>query len=72
MRRIALILVGAAVAAVVMTSANAAELPPFPRAGLVSQDAPLRGAPRDTASRYACVASGTVSEMSRTPSPWSR
>lgn len=63
MRRIALILVGAAVAAVVMTSANAAELPPFPRAGLVSQDAPLRGAPRDTASLQAQLGRGEALEI---------
>src|SRR5436190_12673432 len=52
MRRFALIVVAAAVAAVVITKAEAAPAD-FPRAGLVSQDAPLRGAPRDSASLQA-------------------
>ena len=60
MRRIAFIVVAAAVAAVVMTSANAAD---FPRAGLVSQDSPLRGAPRDTASLQAQMGRGEALEI---------
>lgn len=60
MRRIAFIVVAAAVAAVVMTNANAAD---FPRAGLVSQDSPLRGAPRDTASLQAQMGRGEALEI---------
>ncbi|WP_457445035.1 hypothetical protein [Roseateles sp. P5_E4] len=66
MRRIALIVVASAVAAVVMTKAEAApsaELPAFPRAGLVVQDAPLRGAPRDTASLQTQMARGEALEI---------
>jgi len=68
MRRILLIVVAAATAAVVMTQAEAApavstELPAFPRAGLVVQDAPLRGAPRDTASQQAQMARGEALEI---------
>ena len=63
MRRFALILVGAAVAAVVMTSAHAADLLSFPRAGLVSQDSPLRGGPRDTASLQAQLGRGEALEI---------
>ncbi len=63
MRRIAFIVVAAAVAAVVMTNANAADLPSFPRAGLVSQDSPLRGAPRDTASLQAQMGRGEALEI---------
>lgn len=60
MRRIALIVVAAAVAAMVMTRADAAD---FPRAGLVSQDAPLRGAPRDTGSPQAAMGRGEALEI---------
>ena len=66
MRRIALIVVASAVAAVVMTRAEAAsstELPAFPRAGLVVQDSPLRGAPRDTASLQAQMGRGEALEI---------
>lgn len=64
MRRIALIIVASAVAAVVMTTrADAAELPAFPRAGLVVQDAPLRGAPRDTGSLQAQMGRGEALEI---------
>ncbi len=63
MRRIALIVVAAAAAAVVITRADAAELPAFPRAGLVVQDSPLRGAPRDTASLQAQMARGEALEI---------
>jgi len=63
MRRIALIVVASAVAAVVMTKADAAELPAFPLAGLVVQDAPLRGAPRDTASLQAQMGRGEALEI---------
>lgn len=66
MRRIALIVVGAAVAAMVMTQADAApvpDAPAFPRAGLVAQDAPLRGAPRDTASLQAQLGRGEALEI---------
>ncbi len=66
MRRIALIVVAAAVAAAVITQADAApagDLPPFPRAGLVVQDAPLRGAPRDSASLQAQMARGEGLEI---------
>jgi hypothetical protein len=65
MRRIALIVVAAAVAAVVITKADAApaDLPSFPRAGLVSQDSPLRGAPRDTASLQAQLGRGEALEI---------
>ena len=60
MRRFAFIAVAAALAAAFMTSASAAE---FPRAGLVSQDAPLRGAPRDTASLQAQMGRGEALEI---------
>jgi len=63
MRRVALIVVAAATAAVVITQAEAAELPAFPRAGLVSQDSPLRGAPRDTASLQAQMGRGEALEI---------
>lgn len=63
MRRIALIVVGAAVAAVVITRADAADLPAFPRSGLVTQDSPLRGAPRDTASLQAQLSRGEALEI---------
>jgi hypothetical protein len=63
MRRFALILVAAAAAAIVITRAEAADLPAFPRAGLVSQDAPLRGAPRDTASVQAQMGRGEALEI---------
>lgn len=63
MRRFALIVVAAATAAVVITRAEAAELPAFPRAGLVSQDSPLRGAPRDTASLQAQMGRGEALEI---------
>jgi len=62
MRRIALIVVAAAVAAAIMTEADAAPAD-FPRAGLVVQDAPLRGAPRDTASLQAQMARGEALEI---------
>lgn len=63
MRRIALIVVASAAAAIVMTKADAAELPAFPRAGLVVQDSPLRGAPRDTASLQAQMGRGEALEI---------
>jgi len=63
MRRIALIVVGAAAAAIVITQAEAADLPAFPRAGLVSQDTSLRGAPRDTASLQAQLSRGEALEI---------
>ncbi|HEY0954121.1 MAG TPA: hypothetical protein VGE36_05140, partial [Roseateles sp.] len=63
MRRFVLIVVAAATAAVVITQAEAAELPAFPRAGLVVQDAPLRGAPRDTASLQAQMGRGEALEI---------
>src|SRR6516225_557908 len=63
MRRIALIVVGAAAAALVITQAEAADLPAFPRAGLVSQDTSLRGAPRDTASLQAQLSRGEALEI---------
>jgi hypothetical protein len=63
MRRIALIVVASAAAAVVLTKADAAELPVFPRAGLVVQDSPLRGAPRDTASLQAQMGRGEALEI---------
>lgn len=64
MRRVALTLVAAMVAAVVMTQADAAEpVTAFPRAGLVSQDSPLRGAPRDTASLQAQMGRGEALEI---------
>ncbi len=63
MRRFALIVVAAAAAAVVITQADAAELQAFPRAGLVSQDSPLRGAPRDTASLQAQMGRGEALEI---------
>lgn len=86
MRRIALIIVGAAVAAVVMTSAQAqamqqqsAQQQPlqqpqqqpqqqsqaggFPRAGLVTQDSVLRGAPRDSATAQAQLWRGEALEI---------
>lgn len=63
MRRFLLIVVAAAAAAIVMTRVEAAELPAYPRAGLVVQDAPLRGAPRDTASLQAQMARGEALEI---------
>lgn len=63
MRRLLLIVVAAAVAAVVMTRADAAPAADFPRAGLVVQDAPLRGAPRDTASLQAQMGRGEALEI---------
>ena len=60
MRKVALIIVAAAVAALVITQAEAAD---FPRAGLVSQDSPLRGAPRDTASLQAQMGRGEALEI---------
>ncbi|MGQ3052672.1 MAG: hypothetical protein ACT6S0_12880 [Roseateles sp.] len=63
MRRIALIVAASAAAALVITQAEAADLPAFPRAGLVSQDAPLRGAPRDTASLQAQLGRGEALEI---------
>lgn len=64
MRRIALIVVAAAVAALVMTEADAAPAAEaFPRAGLVVQDAPLRGAPRDSASLQAQMSRGEALEI---------
>ncbi|CAM3761575.1 hypothetical protein [Roseateles saccharophilus] len=62
MRRIALIVLAAAVAALVITKADAAPAD-FPRAGLVVQDAPLRGAPRDTASLQAQMGRGEALEI---------
>ncbi|MBW8846871.1 MAG: hypothetical protein JF607_18050 [Burkholderiales bacterium] len=61
MRKVALIIVAAAAAALVITKAEAA--PDFPRAGLVSQDSPLRGAPRDTASLQAQMGRGEALEI---------
>jgi hypothetical protein len=63
MRRVALIVVAAALAAAFITQAGAADLPPFPRAGLVVQDAPLRGAPRDSAALQAQMARGEALEI---------
>ena len=63
MRRIALTMVGALVAAVVIARADAASAADFPRAGLAVQDAPLRGAPRDTASLQAQLARGEALEI---------
>jgi hypothetical protein len=63
MRRFVLIVVAAAAAAIVMTKVDAAELPAFPRSGLVTQDAPLRGAPRDTASLQAQMGRGEALEI---------
>lgn len=63
MSRLLLIVIGAAVAAVVMTQADAAPAADFPRAGLVVQDAPLRGAPRDTASLQAQMGRGEALEI---------
>lgn len=60
MRRFALIVVVAALAAAFVTQARAAD---FPRAGLVSQDAPLRGAPRDSASLQAQMGRGEALEI---------
>ena len=62
MRKVALIIVAAAAAAVVITQADAAPAD-FPRAGLVSQDSPLRGAPRDTASLQAQMGRGEALEI---------
>ncbi|MGC8160022.1 hypothetical protein ACP3WZ_26205, partial [Salmonella enterica] len=53
-------------AAMVMTQADAAPVPDAPafhRAGLVAQDAPLRGAPRDTASLQAQLGRGEALEI---------
>jgi hypothetical protein len=63
MRRFALIVVAAAAAAIVITQAEAADLPAFPRAGLVTQDAPLRGAPRDSAPLQAQMGRGEALEI---------
>src|SRR6202008_933850 len=66
MRRFALIVVAAAAAALVITKAEAAPAAAtadFPRAGLVSQDAPLRGAPRDPASLQAQMGRGEALEI---------
>jgi hypothetical protein len=63
MRRVLLIVAGAAVAALVITQAEAADLPAFPRAGLVVQDVPLRGAPRDSAALQAQLARGEALEL---------
>lgn len=60
MRRFVVVVMAAAAAAAFITSAQAAD---FPRAGLVSQDAPLRGAPRDTASLQAQVGRGEALEI---------
>ena len=61
MRRIACIALGAlASAAVMCSSARAAD---FPRAGLVSQDAVLRGAPRDSATAQAQLWRGEALEL---------
>lgn len=60
MRRYALMAVAATLAAVFITQAQAAD---FPRAGLVSQDSPLRGAPRDTASLQAQLGRGEALEI---------
>ncbi len=64
MRRIALIALTAVVAlasaAVMCSSARAAD---FPRAGLVSQDAVLRGAPRDSATAQAQLWRGEALEL---------
>jgi len=62
MRRFALIVVAAALAAMVITKAEAAPAD-FPRAGLVSQDSPLRGAPRDSASLQAQMGRGEALEI---------
>ena len=60
MRRFVVVVMAAAAAAAFITSAQAAD---FPRAGLVSQDAPLRGAPRDTASLQAQMGRGEALEI---------
>jgi len=60
MRRFALIAVLATLAAAFVTQARAAD---FPRAGLVSQDSPLRGAPRDSASLQAQMGRGEALEI---------
>ena len=62
MRKVALIIVAAAAAALVITKADASPAD-FPRAGLVSQDSPLRGAPRDTASLQAQMGRGEALEI---------
>jgi hypothetical protein len=61
MRRFTLIVAAAALAAFVITTK--AEAADFPRAGLVSQDSPLRGAPRDTASLQAQMGRGEALEI---------
>lgn len=61
MRRFALMALAATMAAAFITTAQAA--PDFPRAGLVSQDSPLRGAPRDTASLQAQLGRGEALEI---------
>ena len=61
MRRFALMALAATMAAAFITTAQAA--PDFPRAGLVSQDSPLRGAPRDTASLQAQMGRGEALEI---------
>lgn len=60
MRRIAIIALASLAAAAFLVQAQAAD---FPRAGLVSQDAPLRGAPRDTASQQASLGRGEALEI---------
>ena len=62
MRKVAFIILVAALAAIFISKADAAPAD-FPRAGLVSQDAPLRGAPRDTASLQAQLARGEALEI---------
>lgn len=60
MRRILVVIVAAAAAALVITQAEAAD---FPRAGIVVQDAPLRGSPRDSAALQAQLARGEALEL---------
>ena len=60
MRCFALVTLASVAAAAFITQARAAD---FPRAGLVSQDAPLRGAPRDTASLQAQMGRGEALEI---------
>jgi hypothetical protein len=60
MRRFAVIALASVAAAAFMVQAQAAE---FPRAGLVSQDAPMRGAPRDSASLQAQMGRGEALEI---------
>lgn len=60
MRHVVLVTVAALLAAAFIVRAEAAD---FPRAGLVSQDSPLRGAPRDTASLQAQMGRGEALEI---------